>query len=97
MTARYNEWKGKYDCVGDVRGLGAMIGLELVKDQATKEPDAPLTAALIQECAKNGLLIENAGTYGNVIRFLAPLVITDEQLEAGLNIMEQALVKCMNQ
>ena len=61
------------------------------------EPDAPLTAALIQECAKNGLLIENAGTYGNVIRFLAPLVITDEQLEAGLDIMEKALVKCMGE
>ena len=79
-----------------MRGLGAMIVLELVKDQTTKEPDAPLTAALIQECAKNGLLIENAGTYGNVIRFLAPLVITDEQLEAGLDIMEKALVTCMN-
>ena len=95
VTARYNEWKEKYNCIGDVRGLGAMIGLELVKDQTTKEPDAPLTAALIQECAKNGLLIENAGTYGNVIRFLAPLVITDEQLEAGLDIMEKALVTCM--
>ena len=95
VTARYNEWKEKYNCIGDVRGLGGMIGLELVKDQASKEPDAPLTAALIQECAQNGLLIENAGTYGNVIRFLAPLVMTDEQLEAGLDIMEKALVKCM--
>ena len=74
-----------------------MIGLELVKDQESKEPDAPLTAALIQECAKNGLLVENAGTYGNVIRFLAPLVMTDEQLEAGLQIMEKALVKCMEE
>ena len=74
---------------------GGMIGLELVKDQKSKEPAPELTAALIQECAKNGLMIENAGTYGNVIRFLAPLVITDEQLEAGLEIMEKALVKCM--
>ena len=56
-----------------------------------------IAAALIQECAKQGLLIENAGTYGNVIRFLAPLVITDEQLEAGLDIMEKALVKCMGE
>ena len=90
----YNEWKEKYNCVGDVRGLGAMIGLELVKDQASKEPDAPLTAALIQECAQNGLLIENAGTYGNVIRFLAPLVMTDEQLECGLDILEKAIAAC---
>jgi 4-aminobutyrate aminotransferase/(S)-3-amino-2-methylpropionate transaminase len=97
VTARYLQWKDTYNCIGDVRGLGGMIGLELVKDQATKEPDAALTANLIQECAKRGLLIENAGTYGNVIRFLAPLVITDEQLLAGLDIMEQALVACLKQ
>lgn len=95
VTDRYKEWQKKYPVIGDVRGLGGMIGLELVKDQASKEPDAKLTAALIQECAQNGLMIENAGTYNNVIRFLAPLVITDEQLEAGLEIMEKALVKCM--
>ena len=95
VTDRYKEWQKKYPVIGDIRGLGGMIGLELVKDQATKEPAAKLTADLIQECAKNGLIIENAGTYGNVIRFLAPLVITDEQLEAGLQIMENALVKCM--
>ena len=97
VTARYREWQKKYRCIGDIRGLGGMIGLELVKDQESKEPDAPLTAALIQECAKNGLLIENAGTYGNVVRFLGPLVMTDEQLEAGLEIMEKALVKCMEE
>ena len=95
VTDRYHDWQEKYRCIGDIRGLGGMIGLELVKDQESKEPDAPLTAALIQECAKNGLLVENAGTYGNVIRFLGPLVMTDEQLEAGLEIMEKALVTCM--
>lgn len=95
VTDRYREWQKKYPVIGDVRGLGGMIGLELVKDQESKEPDAKLTADLIQECVKNGLMIENAGTYNNVIRFLAPLVITDEQLEAGLEIMEKALVKCM--
>lgn len=95
VTDRYKEWQEKYKVIGDVRGLGGMIGLELVKDQVTKEPAPELTAALIQECAQNGLMIENAGTYNNVIRFLAPLVITDEQIEAGLNIMEKALKKCM--
>lgn len=95
VTARYNEWKEKYGVIGDVRGLGGMIGLELVKDQATKEPAPELAKALILECAQNGLMIEGAGTYSNVIRFLAPLVITDEQLEAGLEIMEAALVKVM--
>ncbi|MCD8397497.1 MAG: 4-aminobutyrate--2-oxoglutarate transaminase [Lachnospiraceae bacterium] len=95
VRARYGEWKEKYPVVGDIRGLGGMIGLELVKDQATKEPAPELTKALVLECAQNGLLIESAGTFGNVIRFLAPLVITDEQLEAGLQIMEDALVKVM--
>ena len=90
---RYKEWQTKYSCVGDVRGLGAMVGIEFVKDTETKEPDAKLTAALVHECAQNGLLIESAGVYGNVIRFLAPLVITDEQLEAGLDIFEKAIAK----
>ena len=89
------EIQKKYPVVGDVRGLGGMIGIEFVKDPETKEPDAALTADIIQTCAKNGLLVEGAGTYNNVIRFLAPLVMTDEQLEAGLQIMENALVKCM--
>ncbi len=91
---RYNGWKEKYEFVGDARGMGAMIGLELVKDKTSKEPAADLVKAVVQECAQNGLMVESAGIYGNVIRFLAPLVMTDEQLEAGLDILENALVKC---
>ena len=83
--------KEKYPVIGDVRGLGAMIGLELVKDRETKEPAAGLVKEIIQRCANKGLLIENAGVYGNVIRFLAPLVITDAQLDAGLDILEEAI------
>lgn len=94
VTARYKEIQKKYPVVGDVRGLGGMIGIEFVKDPETKEPDAALTADIIQTCAKNGLLMEGAGTYNNVIRFLAPLVITDEQLEAGLDIFEDAVKEC---
>lgn len=94
VTARYKEIQKKYPVVGDVRGLGGMIGIEFVKDSETKEPDAALTADIIQTCAKNGLLVEGAGTYNNVIRFLAPLVITDEQLEAGLDIFEAAVKEC---
>ena len=94
VTARYKEIQKKYPVVGDVRGLGGMIGIEFVKDLETKEPDAALTADIIQTCAKNGLLVEGAGTYNNVIRFLAPLVITDEQLEAGLDIFEAAVKEC---
>lgn len=94
VTARYKEIQKKYPVVGDVRGLGGMIGIEFVKDPETKEPDAALTADIIQTCAKNGLLVEGAGTYNNVIRFLAPLVITEEQLEAGLDIFEAAVKEC---
>ena len=93
---RYNDMKERFECVGDVRGLGGMIGIEFVKDKAAKEPAPGLTAAIIDECAKHGLLVEGAGTYGNVIRFLAPLVMTDAQLEAGLDIFEKAVEKCTN-
>ena len=94
VMARYKEWLAKYDCVGDVRGLGGMIGIEFVEDKASKKPAKALTGAIIEECAANGLLVEGAGIYGNVIRFLAPLVITDEQIEAGLNIFERAIKTC---
>ena len=90
----YQQMKEEFECVGDVRGLGAMVGIEFVKEKATKEPDAALTSAIIQECASKGLIVENAGTYGNVIRFLAPLVITDEQLQAGLHILREAIRTC---
>lgn len=94
VMSRYNTLKEKYECVGDVRGLGGMIGIEFVKDKESKEPDAALTSAIINECAANGLLVEGAGTYNNVIRFLAPLVMTDAQMEAGLAIFEAAVAKC---
>lgn len=93
VTARYKELMKKYPIAGDVRGLGGMVGIEFVKDQATKEPAPEMTAAIIQECAQHGLLVEGAGTYNNVIRFLAPLVMTDAQLEAGLDIFEAAVKK----
>ncbi len=95
IMARYRQWQEKYDVVGDVRGLGGMVGIEFVKDSWTKEPAPELTSAIIHEAACQGLLVEGAGIHGNVIRFLAPLVMTDEQLEAGLNIFERALQKCI--
>ena len=95
VTERYKEWAERYPIIGDIRGLGGMIGIEFVKDVKTKEPYPEFVSKLIQECAKNGLMIENAGTYNNVIRFLAPLVMTDEQLEAGLSIMEAAIQACI--
>lgn len=88
-------FKEKYPVIGDVRGLGAMIGVEFVKDTETKEPNPELVTKLVAYCANHGLLIENAGTYLNVVRFLAPLVITDEQLDAGLEILENGIKECM--
>ena len=90
---RYEALKEKYEEVGDVRGLGAMIGVEFVKTKSGKEPYPEFVKALIQNALQKGLMIENAGTYGNVVRFLAPLCITDEQLEAGLNIFEEAIIE----
>ena len=96
VTKRYKEMMDKYEVIGDVRGLGAMIGIEFVKDKKTKEPAPELTKRIILECANNGLIVEGAGTYSNVIRFLAPLVITNEQLFAGLDIFENAIKACIN-
>lgn len=96
VMARYHEWMDKYDVIGDVRGLGGMVGIEFVKDRDTKEPASELVGRLVQEMAQHGLLCENAGIHGNVIRFLAPLVISDAQLEAGLKIFEAAIRKCIH-
>ena len=91
VTAGWKKMAEKYDVIGDIRGLGAMIGIEFVKDRKTKEPATELTARLVQEALQRGLLIENSGTWNNVIRFLAPLTMTDEQTEAGLAVFEEAL------
>ena len=93
----YEGMKEKYAVVGDVRGLGAMIGIEFVVDKETKEPYTEFVSVMIQKALQKGLLIENAGTHSNVIRFLAPLVMTDEQLDAGLGIFEESLVETMKE
>ena len=81
----------RHHSVGEVRGLGAMRALELVRDRATREPDKERTQATIRRAWERGLLLLSAGTHGNVIRTLMPLVITDEQLEEGFDVLEQAL------
>ncbi|VBB05742.1 aminotransferase class-iii [Lucifera butyrica] len=83
----------KCNFIGDVRGVGAMIGIELVKDRQSKTPDKKLTARVIKLCLEQGLLLISAGIFGNVIRLLIPLVVTDEQLDRGLTILEQSIVK----
>ena len=80
----------RFPIVGEVRGLGAMVGAELVKDPATKTPAKEETARIQKEALRRGLIFPTAGVYGNVIRFLVPLTIPDDALEEGLSILEQA-------
>lgn len=91
VMARFNELKDKYECVGDVRGLGAMIGVELVTDKESKAPATKLAADVVAKALQKGLLLETCGFASNTIRFLAPLCMTDEQMEKGLEIYEEAL------
>lgn len=80
-----------YSIIGDVRGLGAMNAIELVKDRKTKAPAKEAAAAISKYCIDNGVVVIGAGIYSNVIRTLIPLVITDEQLEKGLDVLEKAV------
>jgi len=96
VRTAYEGFKEKYEVVGDVRGLGAMIGIEFVKDKASKEPYPAFVNAVVQYAIQKGLLMENAGIDGNVIRFLAPLVMTDEQTKRGLEIFEEAIKDTIN-
>jgi 4-aminobutyrate aminotransferase/(S)-3-amino-2-methylpropionate transaminase len=77
--------------VGEVRGLGPMVGVELVVDERTKEPNKLAAAAVLKRCHEHGVLILKAGTYDNVVRLLAPLVISEEDLHAGLDVLTDAL------
>ena len=95
IRARAAKWADAYGCIGDVRGMGSMLGIEFVKDLKTKEPAPELVAAIVNEAVQHGLVMEAAGTYNNVIRFLCPLCVTDEQLEVGLDIYENAIKTCL--
>jgi 4-aminobutyrate aminotransferase/(S)-3-amino-2-methylpropionate transaminase len=79
--------------VGDVRGVGAMIGIELVKDRQTKEPAKEITSKVVKYCLEQGVMLISAGIFSNVIRLLIPLVVTDEQLDRGLTVLEQSILK----
>jgi 4-aminobutyrate aminotransferase/(S)-3-amino-2-methylpropionate transaminase len=89
MLPRLNKMAARFPQIGDVRGRGAMIAVELVKP-GTKDPDAALTGAIAKACHAQGLIVLTCGTYGNVLRFLPPLVIGEQLLEEGLSILEDA-------
>ena len=88
---RFESWYEKYDFIGEIRGKGAMLALEIVKDRVSKTPDAERVNRIMTSCKYQGLILKNAGPFGQVIRALMPLNITMEQLHAGLDILEKAL------
>jgi 4-aminobutyrate aminotransferase/(S)-3-amino-2-methylpropionate transaminase len=90
MKTRLGAMAEKFEIIGEVRGRGAMIAIELVKDRDTKEPNPEAAGALAKACHQEGLLVLTCGTYGNVLRFLPPLVIGEDLLNEGLDIIEQA-------
>ena len=91
IAARFKEWAKHYPCIGDVRGLGAMIAMELVVDRESKAPDKGLTGRLIAAALERGLILLSAGTYGNTIRVLAPLTTDDAIIDEGLEVFGASL------
>ena len=92
IRARWEDLSTRVPEIGDIRGLGAMIGVEMVKDRATKEPDGGYVSRLMSETQRRGLITVNCGIYHNVLRHLVPLVITDEQLEESLDVLAESAV-----
>jgi 4-aminobutyrate aminotransferase / (S)-3-amino-2-methylpropionate transaminase / 5-aminovalerate transaminase len=91
FESRAREWKKRWPLIGDVRGLGAMRALELVRSADLREPAKQETEEVLRHCRERGLILLSAGTYGNVVRVLVPLVVTTEQFDEGLNVLESAL------
>jgi 4-aminobutyrate aminotransferase / (S)-3-amino-2-methylpropionate transaminase / 5-aminovalerate transaminase len=91
LIAALQDLQGRFDLLGDVRGLGAMVAMELVDDRATKHPAKDATNRIIEECYQQGLITLKAGTYDNVVRLLPPLTIEDHLVDEGLGILEKAV------
>jgi 4-aminobutyrate aminotransferase/(S)-3-amino-2-methylpropionate transaminase len=88
---RAKGWQSKWDLIGEVRGMGAMQALELVRSKHTREPAPDETRIISQRCYENGLITITAGSYSNILRLLMPIVITDEQMNEAMNVMEAAI------
>ncbi|GAB4114785.1 MAG: 4-aminobutyrate--2-oxoglutarate transaminase [Candidatus Caldatribacteriota bacterium] len=90
---RFNKMKEKFSIIGDVRGRGSMIGMELVEDRTSKKPNANAVKQILKEAYENGVILLSSGVYKNVIRVSPPLVINENQLNSALNIVEQVFNK----
>jgi len=93
LATRLRQWQAKLPCIGEVRQLGMMVAIELVKNRRADMPDAELTRAVVQAAGRLGLILLSCGLYSNVIRILAPLTIPEAQLEEGLGLLEQSLTE----
>jgi 4-aminobutyrate aminotransferase / (S)-3-amino-2-methylpropionate transaminase / 5-aminovalerate transaminase len=96
LRERMLGWQQRWPRIGDVRGLGAMLAIELVRDPAAKDPAPELAAAVIEEALQRGVLLLKAGVYGNCIRVLCPLTISDGELDEGLDVWEEALAAVLS-
>ncbi|TYC09596.1 aspartate aminotransferase family protein [Bizionia gelidisalsuginis] len=96
IKTRLQNLMSQHSEIGDVRGIGAMIAIEFVKNRDPRQPNSEICPQIIKGCADNGLVVLSAGTYKNVLRILSPLVITDKQLEKGLSILEAEIKKAIH-
>jgi 4-aminobutyrate aminotransferase / (S)-3-amino-2-methylpropionate transaminase / 5-aminovalerate transaminase len=91
IRERMVSWQERVEQIGDVRGLGAMLAIEFVRDRDSKEPNPELATAVVESAAERGLLLLKSGIYSNCIRVLCPLVLTDAELDEALEVWEDAL------
>jgi 4-aminobutyrate aminotransferase/(S)-3-amino-2-methylpropionate transaminase len=96
VMRRFKTFVQKYPFIGEARGLGAMNALEIVLDRGNPKPNPDLTKAVVTRCYEKGLILLTAGGFGNVIRHLVPLIVTDKQREKGLDILAEALAEMAN-
>ena len=91
FESRAREWRAKYSLIGDIRGMGAMRAIELVRSHQSREAAKEETEQIVRYCYEHGLIVLSTGTYGNALRLLVPLVVTDEEFDEGLGVLEAAL------
>ena len=96
IRARMEFWRERWPQIGDARGLGAMLAIELVKEPSSKEPDPETATAIVENAAERGLLLLKSGIYSNCIRVLAPLILSDAELDEALAVWEDALDATLN-
>jgi 4-aminobutyrate aminotransferase/(S)-3-amino-2-methylpropionate transaminase len=93
FVERAKQWQRRWRIIGAIHGAGAMRAIELVRNPETREPADAETEQVVRYCYEHGLLTISAGTFGNIIRLLMPLVITDQQFDEALQVMEEALAQ----